>query len=56
MIISAAEYLDDQTILDKLPWITVDEVDDILARKDGETMDRFEDTKTNKNEDQGGEA
>ena len=42
MIISAAQYLDDQTILEKLPWITVDEIDGILARKDGETFGRFE--------------
>ena len=34
MILSAASYLDPQTILEKLPWITVDEVDDILARID----------------------
>jgi len=42
MVLSAAQYLDDRTILEKLSWIMVDEVDEILARKDGETMDRFE--------------
>lgn len=33
MIMSAANYLDDETILKKLPFITVDEVSGILARK-----------------------
>lgn len=51
MIVSAAQYLDEQTILEKLPWITVDEVDDILARKDGEPMDRFEDADTDTDTD-----
>ena len=42
MVVSAANWLDDQTILEKLPFISVDEVDDILARKDGESLDRFD--------------
>jgi hypothetical protein len=54
MVVAAAQYLDDQTILEKLPFITVDEVDDILARKDGESHDRFEDETDEDNE--GGEA
>ena len=33
MIMTAANYLDDETILKKLPFVTVDEVDGILARK-----------------------
>lgn len=41
MVLSAAEYLDEETILNKLPFITVDEVQDILKRKDVEDMDRF---------------
>lgn len=59
MVITAAPYLDDQTILEKLPWISVDEVDDILARKDGESFSRFEDMQTDEEdeeEDEGGEA
>ncbi|MBR4352699.1 MAG: phage portal protein [Bacteroidales bacterium] len=57
MIMLAAQYLDDQTILEKLPWISVDEVDDILARKDGENFSRFEDMQTDEEEeDEGGEA
>ena len=34
MILMAANYLDDETIIRKLPFITPDEVDGILARKD----------------------
>lgn len=41
MIISAAEYLDDETVLSKLPFLTVDEIKDILARKDAEGSRRF---------------
>lgn len=43
MILSAAEYLDEQTILQKLPFISVDEVQDIMARKDAEGQERLED-------------
>lgn len=42
MILAAANYLDPQTILEKLPWITVDEVEDIMARVDAQTFNRFE--------------
>lgn len=43
MIMLAAQYLDDEAILDKLPWISVDEVADIMARKDAENAERTED-------------
>ena len=57
MVMLAAPNLDDQTILEKLPFITVDEVDDILARKDGESFSRFDDMQTDEEEeDEGGEA
>lgn len=42
MIMTAANYLDDKTVLEKLPFITVDEVDGILARKDRNDFDSFE--------------
>ena len=42
MILSAAEYLDEETILSKLPFITVDEISQILAKKDEEAQNRFE--------------
>ena len=57
MVVAAAPYLDDQTILEKLPFVSVDEVDDILARKDGESFSRFEDMQTGEGEEgEGGEA
>lgn len=36
MVLSAAEYLDEETVLNKLPFVTVDEVSQILARRDRE--------------------
>lgn len=42
MIMMEANYLDDETILSKLPNITPDEVSHILARKDMEDYDQFE--------------
>lgn len=42
MILSAADYLDEETILSKLPFITVDEIANILAKKDQETAGTFE--------------
>ena len=42
MILSAAEYLDDETILNKLPFVSVDEVTEILLRKEQDSEDRFE--------------
>lgn len=44
MLLSASEYLDEETILQKLPFITVDEVSSILAKKDQENADRFEES------------
>lgn len=44
MVLSAAEYLDEETILQKLPFISVDEVQDILARKDAEGQERLDDS------------
>ncbi len=46
MILQAAEYLDDETILRKLPFLTEDEVKGILQRKDAEEVDRFGNTET----------
>jgi hypothetical protein len=41
MVMLEANYLDDETILSKLPNITPDEVAHILARKDIEDQGRF---------------
>lgn len=56
MVLSAAQWLDEETVLRKLPWITVDEVDEILARRADEDMARFG-AKTTEDEDEvtGGE-
>ena len=42
MIMLAADYLDEEAVLDKLPWISVDEVADIMARRDAENAERTE--------------
>ena len=42
MILSAANYLDSKTILTKLPFITIDEVSDIVASKEMEAESRIE--------------
>ena len=41
MILLAAEYLDDETVLRKLPFLTEDEIDGILQRKGAEEIDRY---------------
>ena len=41
MILQCAEYLDDETILRKLPFLTEDEIEGILQRKDAEEVERF---------------
>ena len=41
MVLSAATYLDDEAVLKHLPWLTPEEVDRILERKDAEDMNRF---------------
>ncbi len=43
MIMSAAQYLDDETIISKLPFITVDEQEDILKRRAAEEQEKFVD-------------
>lgn len=42
MVLAAAQYLDDETILKHLPFIGVDEVNDILNKKTVEEAGRFE--------------
>ena len=45
MVLLAANYLDDETILNKLPWLTQEEVSEILKRKAAEDIERsFEPT------------
>ena len=42
MVLSAAEYLDAETVLNHLPFISVDEVQEILDRKQQEAEERME--------------
>jgi hypothetical protein len=41
MVLAAGQYLDDETILKHLPFLNIDEIDEILNRKDAEEADRF---------------
>ena len=41
MVLAAGEYLDDETILKHLPFLNIDEINEILMRKDREEADRF---------------
>lgn len=40
MVLLAANYLNDETILNKLPWLTQEEVTEILKRKAAEDIER----------------
>lgn len=42
MVVMAAEYLSERAILDKLPWVTVDEVETIMAERAGEIDEKAE--------------
>nr|DAJ42336.1 MAG TPA: PORTAL PROTEIN [Caudoviricetes sp.] len=41
MVLMAAEYLDDESILKHLPWLTQEEVTEILQQKSAEELARF---------------
>jgi hypothetical protein len=43
MVLAAANYLDDEAVLKHLPWLTPEEVDEILKRKDAEDAARLND-------------
>lgn len=47
MVLMAAQYLDDETLLNKLPWLTPEEVQDVLERRDKAEQDRLADDMTN---------
>lgn len=40
MVLMAAQYLDEEAILNKLPWLTPEEAEEILKRKSAEEIDR----------------
>ena len=46
MVLTAANYLDDEAILRHLPWLTPEEVDDILERRDAEDLERLDAVET----------
>ena len=41
MVLSAGDYVDDETILKHLPFLNIDEVNEIIDKKDAEEMERF---------------
>ncbi len=41
MVLMAAPYLDDEAILNKLPWLTSEEIKELIERKDAEAVERF---------------
>jgi hypothetical protein len=41
MVMTAAQYLDDEAVLKHLPWLTPEEVDELLKRKAAEDMERL---------------
>lgn len=41
MVLQAAQYLDEETVVSKLPFITPDEIKTILRKKDAEDVDRM---------------
>lgn len=42
MILQAAQYLDSETVLKHLPFLSPDEIEDIMAAKQAEEMERFQ--------------
>ena len=41
MILAAAQYLDDETILNLLPFLTIDQVKEIMKRREKEESERY---------------
>lgn len=41
MVLSAAQYLDDELVIKKLKWITPEEADELIKRKDNDNASRF---------------
>ena len=50
-VLLAANYLDDETIVRKLPFVTPDEADDILMRKTADDQDMIEEEEENEEEE-----
>lgn len=56
MVLLAANYLDDETILRHLPWLTPEEVDEVIKRKDAEDMERLDAVEVNRDAEAGRSA
>lgn len=41
MVMTAAQYLDDEAVLNHLSWLTPEEVEELLKRKESESIDRL---------------
>lgn len=41
MVLAAAEYLDEETLLKKLPWLTPEEREEVMKKKSGEELEKF---------------
>lgn len=41
MVMMAADYLDDDTLLSKLPWLTQEEATEVLERRSAAELERF---------------
>ena len=52
MVLAAAQYLDDETILKHLPFLNIDEINDIMIRKDREEAARYTQIQTANQNDQ----
>lgn len=52
MVLTAATYLDDEAVLRHLPWLTPEEVDEILKRKDAEDLARLDAVETGDRENE----
>lgn len=46
MVLSSGDYLDAQTVLKHLPFLSIDEVDEIIERREAEEASRFESVNT----------
>ena len=52
MLMLVADYLDDETLLNKLPFVTIDEVKKILKNKDKEDQNRIKKTDEHNQQDE----
>lgn len=56
VILSSAQYLDDETILKHLPFLNIDEVGDVLKKRDEEEISRFEQEEQGEEQTEGNEG